>query len=141
LRPRQLPAIDNRQSSLDNHSVPDESLLTDALRALIGVATPLEPVTVTRRGLRRALEVFGVEGRRDYAEGEEVPGYALAALAPSEPRRLRDGVNYGVGVRYDVTPALGLRLEYARFSRFAGEAVTGPLPDSDQVKFGMQFRF
>ena len=50
-------------------------------------------------------------------------------------------MNYGVGVRYDVSPALGLRLEYARFSRFAGEAITGPLPDSDQVQLGMQFRF
>ena len=25
--------------------------------------------------------------------------------------------------------------------RFAGESVTGPLPDSDQVQFGMQLRF
>jgi long-subunit fatty acid transport protein len=54
---------------------------------------------------------------------------------------LRDGVNYGVGVRYDLTPALGLRLEYARFPRFAGESAAGALPDSDQVQFGMQFRF
>ncbi|HEX6138414.1 MAG TPA: outer membrane beta-barrel protein [Casimicrobiaceae bacterium] len=84
---------------------------------------------------------FSLYGRLGYAQGEPVPSYALAALPPSEPRRLRDGVNYGVGVRYDVTPALGLRLEYARFSRFAGEAVTGPLPDSDQLQFGMQFRF
>jgi opacity protein-like surface antigen len=84
---------------------------------------------------------FSLYGRLGYAQSEAVPGYALAALAPSDPRRLRDGVNYGVGLRYDVTPALGLRLEYARFSRFAGEALTGPLPDSDQVQFGMQFRF
>jgi opacity protein-like surface antigen len=84
---------------------------------------------------------FSLYGRLGYAQSEAVPGYALSALAPSEPRRLRDGVNYGVGLRYDVTPALGLRLEYARFSRFAGEAVTGQLPDSDQVQFGMQFRF
>ena len=81
---------------------------------------------------------FSLYGRLGYAQSEAVPGYALAALAPSEPRRLRDGMNYGVGLRSDVTPALGLRLEYARF---AGEAVTGPLPDSDQVQFGMQFRF
>ena len=69
---------------------------------------------------------FSLYGRLGYAQSEAVPGY---------------GMNYGVGLRYDVTPALGLRLEYARFSRFAGEAVTGPLPDSDQVQFGMQFRF
>jgi hypothetical protein len=34
-----------------------------------------------------------------------------------------------------------LRLEYARFGRFAGETVSGFLPESDQVQFGMQFRF
>ena len=50
-------------------------------------------------------------------------------------------MNYGVGLRYDVTPALGLRVEYARFGRFAGESLNGFLPESDQVQFGMQFRF
>lgn len=84
---------------------------------------------------------FSLYGRLGYAQSESVPAYALASLPPGDPRRLRDGVNYGVGVRYDITPALGLRLEYARFPRFAGESVAGPLPDSDQVQFGMQFRF
>lgn len=88
------------------------------------------------------LRSFSLYGRLGYAQSDSAPAYALAALPPSEPRRLRDGVNYGVGLRYDVTSALGLRLEYARFARFAGEAVpTGPLPDSDQVQFGMQLRF
>ena len=62
-------------------------------------------------------------------------------LTPSDLRRTRDGVNYGVGLRYDVTPALGLRLEYARFGRFAGETVGSFLPETDQVQFGVQFRF
>ena len=87
------------------------------------------------------LKRFALYGRLGYVQGETVPAYALAALPPSESRRLRDGMNYGLGVRYDVSPALGLRLEYARFSRFAGEAVTGPLPESDQLQLGMQFRF
>jgi opacity protein-like surface antigen len=84
---------------------------------------------------------FSLYGRLGYAQSDTLPAYALAALPPSETRTLRDGVNYGLGVRYDVTPALGLRLEYARFGRFAGEAVAGPLPESDQVQLGMQFRF
>jgi opacity protein-like surface antigen len=71
---------------------------------------------------------FSLYGRLGYAQSDALPAYALAALPPSETRALRNGVNYGLGVRYDVTPALGLRLEYARFSRFAGEAVAGPLP-------------
>lgn len=92
----------------------------------------------TSWALRHSVSLYG---RLGYARSDVPPAYALAALAPSDPRRLRDGVNYGVGVRYDVTPALGLRLEYARFPRFAGETAAGLLPDSDQVQFGMQFRF
>ena len=87
------------------------------------------------------LNSCALDGRLGYAQSDSPPGYALATLPSSDPRRSHDGVNYGVGVRYDITPALGLRLEYARFPRFIGEALTGPLPDSDQVQFGMQFRF
>ncbi len=87
------------------------------------------------------LRSFSLYGRLGYAQSEGLPAYAAAALAPGDARPLRDGINYGVGVRYDITQALGLRLEYARFPRFAGETVTGPLPDSDQVQFGMQLRF
>jgi len=92
----------------------------------------------TSWSVRKSVSLYG---RLGYAQSEAMPAYALAMLPTGDPRRLRDGVNYGVGVRYDVTPALGLRLEYARFPRFAGESVTGPLPDSDQVQFGMQLRF
>jgi opacity protein-like surface antigen len=109
------------------------------------VATPTDLATHTYNAdvytswsLRNSFSLYG---RLGYARSDLPPAYALAAIAPGDARRLRDGVNYGVGVRYDVTPALGLRLEYARFPRFAGEAVAGPLPDSDQVQFGMQFRF
>ena len=49
-------------------------------------------------------------------------------------------MNVGVGLRYDMNSALGLRVEYARFGRFAGEIGTG-LPDTDQVSFGVQLRF
>lgn len=79
-------------------------------------------------------------GRLGYAQTES------AALAGSAPvpvvatRGLRDGVNYGVGVRYDMNSALGLRVEYSRFGRFAGEFGTS-LPETDQVTVGVQFRF
>jgi len=92
----------------------------------------------TSWSFRKSVSLYG---RLGYAQSDTMPAYALAALPAGDPRRLRDGVNYGVGVRYDVTPALGLRLEYARFTRFAGESVAGLLPDSDQVQFGMQLRF
>ena len=92
----------------------------------------------TSWSIQKRLSLYG---RLGYAQSDVLPGYALAAVPPSETRTLRNGVNYGLGVRYDVSPALGLRLEYARFSRFAGEAVAGPLPESDQVQLGMQFKF
>jgi opacity protein-like surface antigen len=81
---------------------------------------------------------FSLYGRLGYMQSANAPTYAL--VSPAEAH-VRDGVNYGLGVRYDVTSALGLRLEYARFPHFAGEAPSGPLPESDQVQFGVQFRF
>lgn len=83
---------------------------------------------------------FALYGRLGYIQSDTAVGFA-PTLPSIESRRTRDGVNYGVGLRYDVTPALGLRLEYARFGRFAGENLSGFLPESDQVQFGMQFRF
>jgi opacity protein-like surface antigen len=69
-------------------------------------------------------------------------GYLSLTTPTSDPRRLREGLNYGVGLRYDLTAALGLRLEYARFGRFAGEGPTsGFMPESDQVQLGVQLRF
>ena len=84
---------------------------------------------------------FALYGRLGYTQAESIALYAPGSYLTTDPRRAREGVNYGVGLRYDVTPALGLRVEYARFGRFAGETVNGFLPESDQVQFGMQFRF
>jgi long-subunit fatty acid transport protein len=64
------------------------------------------------------------------------------SAAPLDVRRLRDGVNYGVGLRYDMSRALGLRVEYSRFNRYSSEATSvGVLPESDQFTIGVQFRF
>lgn len=82
---------------------------------------------------------FALYGRLGYALTEAVPAYI--ANSGVDVRRNRDGVNYGVGLRYDMTRALGLRLEYARFGRNANESVTGLLPENDQLQFGVQFRF
>jgi opacity protein-like surface antigen len=83
------------------------------------------------------LRSFSLYGRLGYAQSDASPA-GVAALAPSDPRRL--GVNYGLGLRYDVTPSLGLKVEYSRFGRFAGE-FSSILPDSDQVSVGLQLRF
>ena len=82
---------------------------------------------------------FALYGRLGYAQSEAPREVTAFTTASPDVRRL--GVNYGVGLRYDMNPSLGLRLEYGRFGRFAGEMGAGFLPESDQVTFGVQFRF
>jgi len=82
---------------------------------------------------------FSLYGRLGYTQTDSLPTY-LPGLG-GDVRRNRDGMNYGLGLRYDMTPALGLRLEYARFGRFPGESLTGILPENDQLQLGVQFRF
>jgi hypothetical protein len=43
-------------------------------------------------------------------------------------------------LRYDFTRALGLKLEYARVGQ-ASEVERSMLPEVDQLRFGVQFRF
>ena len=83
---------------------------------------------------------FALYGRLGYIQNEPA-GNLPNSLVLSDVKRTRDGVNYGLGLRYDVTRALGLRLEYARYGRLAGEAASGLLPESDKVQLGVQFRF
>jgi opacity protein-like surface antigen len=91
----------------------------------------------TSWGFAKSLALYG---RLGYVQSDPVSLYGTSAIA-AESRRNRDGVNYGVGLRYDLNRSLGLRLEYARYGRMPGETVNGVLPESDQVQFGLQFRF
>ena len=85
----------------------------------------------------RALALYGRVG---YGQSETLPSFGAVSATVPDSRHLRDGVNVGVGLRYDMNSALGLRVEYARFGRFAGEIGTS-LPDTDQVSLGVQLRF
>ncbi len=61
--------------------MPDESLLSDEVRALVGREQVLGQVQVTPRSVRRAIEVYtGKIPKTLPAEGEDVPGYAIAAF-------------------------------------------------------------
>ena len=82
---------------------------------------------------------FALYGRLGYAQSDAPRDVTAFMVTTPDVRRL--GVNYGVGLRYDMNSTLGLRLEYGRFGRFAGEMGSGFLPESDQVTFGVQFRF
>ncbi len=86
------------------------------------------------------LRSFALYGRVGYAQTEGLAATAAGPLS-SDVRRNRDGMNYGLGLRYDVSRALGVNLEYTRFGRFAFDSFNSTLPDSDQLRLGVQFRF
>jgi len=93
----------------------------------------------TSWAVARRLSLYG---RLGYAQADATAPLGLVGMPSGDPRRNRDGMNYGVGLRYDVNPALGLRVEYARFGRFAGETLQGGvLPETDQLQLGVQLRF
>jgi opacity protein-like surface antigen len=86
------------------------------------------------------LRSFSLYGRLGYVQ-TDAQSLAAPSVNVADPRRLREGVNYGVGLRYDVSSALGLKLEYSRFGgRFAGE-FSSVVPESDQLSVGLQLRF
>ena len=82
---------------------------------------------------------FSLYGRLGYSQSDATPLYSTS-IASAIDRRTRDGLSYGVGLRYDVNRAFGLRLEYARVGA-GNDAGALQLPDSDQVQFGLQYRF
>ncbi len=85
----------------------------------------------------RSLALYGRVG---YGQTETIPAFGTVPISVDRARP-RDGMNVGVGLRYDMNSSLGLRVEYARFGRFVGEVGTGLLPETDQVSFGVQLRF
>jgi hypothetical protein len=91
----------------------------------------------TSWNIYRSVAVYG---RLGYAQADAPQLAGVAPVLITSTRGVRDGVNYGVGMRYDMNTALGLRIEYSRFGRFAGE-FGGILPESDQVKVGVQLTF
>ena len=83
--------------------------------------------------LWRSLSLYG---RLGYSQSEIAPYYRTSVVASTGEWRTRDGVNYGIGLRYGLTRSLGLRLEYARSGLFGTEPggvvnpFTGqPMPD------------
>lgn len=85
----------------------------------------------------RSLALYG---RLGYAQADPAASTVANLAGSGESRRLRDNVNYGVGLRYNMGADLGLRLEYGRFARFGVETGT-PAPEADQVSIGVQYRF
>lgn len=115
-------------------------------RGGIGLVLPVDDDSASRRwnvdvqGSWAFWRSVSLYGRLGYSQSELAPLYRTSVVANPGDARTRDGLNYGVGLRYDVTRSLGVRLEYARTGLFAGDVVPGT-PYDDQVQFGLQFRF
>ena len=112
------------------------------MRAWISSMEPMDGTSceiATRTVSWSFVRSFALYGRLGYAQTDSSP-LGGTAINLSDPRRLREGMNYGVGLRYDLSRSLGLNLEYSRFGRFAGE-FSSALPESDQVSVGLQLRF
>ena len=84
---------------------------------------------------------FSLYGRLGYAHADAPAVYSTSIATAPGDRRFREGLNYGVGLRYDLTRSLGLQLEYARVGQNPSDAGAIMLPDGDQVQFGLKYRF
>ena len=87
------------------------------------------------------LRRFSLYGRLGYSQAEDPTPYRTTLAWAPVDRRSRDGLSYGLGLRYDVNRSFGLKVEYARVGAHAIESGSLALPDADQVQFGLQFRF
>ena len=88
---------------------------------------------------------FSVYGRLGYEQPVQSSQLGLAAaLADTTGRRSMTGLNYGLGLKYDLNPGMGVRFEWARPYRSNVNGTVSDLPrayDPDQLSVGLQFRF
>lgn len=93
----------------------------------------------TNWALQPSLSLYG---RLGYGYVDPRALSAPAADPVLARRGGREGFNYGVGLRYDMTRSLGLRLEYARYGfTLPGAELLNGLPETDQLSIGVQYRF
>jgi opacity protein-like surface antigen len=88
---------------------------------------------------------FSVYGRLGYEQPAQAGALGLsAAIVDSAGRRSITGLNYGLGVKYDLNPGMGVRFEWARPYRSNVAGTMSDVPratDPDQLSVGLQFRF
>ena len=84
---------------------------------------------------RNAFSVFGKVGV-GRTDTRVTPEWASATLAAQE----RTALSYGVGMRYDFTQSLGLKLELTRGTRFGFDRLRTDI-DPDAVNVGIRWSF
>ncbi len=84
---------------------------------------------------RNAFSVFGKVGV-GRTDNRVTPEWASSALAAQD----RTALSYGVGMRYDFTQSLGLKLEVTRGTRFGFDRLRTDV-DPDAVNLGIRWSF
>src|SRR6478736_4213152 len=62
--------------------MPDASLLTPEVLALVGRESEPVKAVLSSKAVRHAIEVYGGDASRRFAPGDAVPNFAFAALEP-----------------------------------------------------------
>ena len=84
---------------------------------------------------RNSLSVFGKLGV-GRGDNRVTPEWA----SPTQAALDRTAISYGVGVRYDFTPSLGLKLELTRGTRFGWDRLRTDV-DPDALNIGIRWTF
>lgn len=84
---------------------------------------------------RNAFSVFGKVGV-GRTDNRVTPEWASSALSAQD----RTALSYGVGMRYDFTQSLGLKLEVTRGTRFGVDRLRTDI-DPDAVNLGIRWSF
>lgn len=84
---------------------------------------------------QNSFSVFGKVGV-GRADGRATPDWASPMLSAQD----RTALSYGVGMRYDFTQSLGLKLELTRGTRFGSDRLRTDV-DPDAVNLGIRWSF
>jgi len=84
---------------------------------------------------QNSFSVFGKVGV-GRADGRNTPEWVSPVLSAQD----RTALSYGVGMRYDFTQSLGLKLELTRGTRFGFDRLRTDI-DPDAVNFGIRWSF
>ena len=83
---------------------------------------------------------FSLYGRMGAYHGDRNNFATYATTLLNDPTSRATRWRYGLGMRYDFTPALGVRAELERHSASLSQPMAGDI-DTDQVSVGLSWRF